>query len=180
VGFAGVPPEFVKTNIYSLSKSNMVKMVRFLGKSVLQNPAYLNASMFDNLLGQYSRTILRKRDYYNVFNYYPWDETRVNDLIRAEYDWEGAIDTQSTWRVGDGTSAFYNYIYYTVAGFSEFDTFRSNQVREGMITREEAMASLRSDNLPRYETLKWYLDILQLDFEKVISRINAIEKLYPR
>ena len=35
-----------------------------------------------------------------------------------------------------GTAAFYNYIYYTLAGVSEHDTFRSNQIKEGQITRE--------------------------------------------
>ena len=31
----------------------------------------------------------------------------------------------------DGTAGFYNYVYHTVAGFTEHDTFRSNQIREG-------------------------------------------------
>jgi len=35
-----------------------------------------------------------------------------------------------------------------------------------------------SINRPRYETLKWYLEIDGLDFEEVIKRINNIPKLY--
>ena len=94
------------------------------------------------------------------------------------YDWETATDTKSTWRIGDGTVSFYNYVYYTVAGFSENETFRSNQIREGMITREEGMEILKRENLPRYESIKWYLEIIGLDFEPVIKRINEIPKLY--
>jgi len=114
-----------------------------------------------------------------MFHYYRWDEKEINNLIQHEYKWETAIDTKSTWRIGDGTASFYNYIYYTVAGFSENDTFRSNQIREGMLSREEAMNLIEEDNLPRYETLRWYLEIIGLDFAEVIKIVNAIPKLYP-
>ena len=29
-------------------------------------------------------------------------------------EWESADDTKSTWRIGDGTASFYNYIYYII------------------------------------------------------------------
>jgi len=87
-------------------------------------------------------------------------------------------DTNTTWRIGDGTAAFYNYIYYTVAGFTEHDTFRSNQIREGQITREEALELVKDENRPRYQNIRWYLDTLNMDFSAVIKVINAIPKLY--
>ena len=99
-------------------------------------------------------------------------------ILINEYEWELASDTSSTWRIGDATAAFYNYIYYTVAGFSEHDTFRSNQIREGVLTRDQALILIESENKPRYENIKWYLDALGLDFKNVISTINSIPKLY--
>jgi len=94
------------------------------------------------------------------------------------YDWEKAPDTSSTWRIGDGTAAFYNYVYYLVAGFSEHDTFRSNQIREGQLTRTEALALIEDEHRPRYANIKWYLDAVGLDFEDTIRRVNAIPRLY--
>ena len=96
----------------------------------------------------------------------------------ASYDWELAPDTKTTWRIGDGTAAFYNYIYYTVAGFTEHDTFRSNQIREGQMSRPNALALVEEENLPRYQNIRWYLDTLGMDFASTISRINQIPKLY--
>jgi len=177
-GFAGLPPKFNKKRIYSLSLANQFKLFGFVGKNVLKSPRYFNQSIFDSLGSFAARYIAPKKDYYHLFDYYRWDEKEVNDLIQHEYKWETAIDTKSTWRIGDGTASFYNYIYYTVTGFSENDTFRSNQIREGMMTREEAMRIIEEDNLPRYETLRWYLEIVGLDFEAVIRRINQIPKLY--
>ena len=178
-GFAGVPPEFNKEKIYTLSKLNSLKMGWFLAKSICSNSQYLNSSLFDNIAGQYSRSFLKKTDYFNFYDFFIYDENVINNTITAEYGWEHAIDTNSTWRIGDGTSAFYNYIYYTVAGFSEFDTFRSNQIREGMMSREEALILTEKDNIPRYETLRWYFEIIGVDFETVIKKINSIPKLYP-
>jgi|ERR1035437_460446 asparagine synthetase B (glutamine-hydrolysing) len=178
VGFAGISPEFSKERIYSLSNWNKMKMIWFLGKSGFNNSYYLNSSLFDNLKAQYSRSFLKKTDYINFYDFYIWDEDLINNTITSEYDWEHAIDTNSTWRIGDGTSAFYNYIYYTVAGFSEFDTFRSNQIREGMLDRRKALSLCETDNIPRYETLRWYFEIIGVDFEIVIKKINSIDKLY--
>ena len=93
------------------------------------------------------------------------------------YSWEKAIDTKSTWRIGDGTASFYNYTYNLVAGFSENDTFRSNQIREGMIKREKALKLIYEENQPRYNSLKWYLEILGLDFESTIKKINSMPSL---
>ena len=76
--------------------------------------------------------------------------------------WETSKDSNSTWRIGDGTASFYNYIYYTMAGITENDTFRSNQVREGNITREQALKLSARDNIPQFESIKWYLNTINL------------------
>ena len=57
-------------------------------------------------------------------------------------------------------------------GFTEFDTFRSNQIREGHISREQALKSIEIENAPRYQSIKWFLDVIDLDFDQTINRIN--------
>jgi glucosamine--fructose-6-phosphate aminotransferase (isomerizing) len=178
VGFAGLPPEFDKKRIYSLSIINQLKLFGYVAGNIMRSPGYINQSIWDSLGSFAARYIAPKKDYYHLFDYYRWDENEINDLIKHDYKWETAIDTKSTWRIGDGTASFYNYIYHTVAGFSENDTFRSNQIREGMLTREQAMALIEEDNLPRYETLRWYLEIIGLDFAEVVKVVNKIPKLY--
>jgi hypothetical protein len=145
---------------------------------MFRNPLYFNNSLFDTLQGEYYRSFNKKSDYYHLFDYYKWQEDEIDSLLKSEYEWELAQDTSTTWRIGDGTAAFYNYIYRTVAGFTEHDTFRSNQVREGDITRDEALRFVEEENQPRYENIKWYLDLLDLDFEEVITKVNNIPRLY--
>ena len=92
--------------------------------------------------------------------------------LRSEYDWEVASDTSATWRIGDGTAAFYNYIYLCMAGLTENDTFMSNMIREDAISREEGLKRAREQNVPRFESMKWYCDIIGVDFEEAIQAIN--------
>jgi hypothetical protein len=59
-----------------------------------------------------------------------------------------------------------------MVGFTEFDTFRSNQIREGYISRNEALSLVCTENQPRYKSIKWFLDVINLDFDETIKRIN--------
>ena len=45
---------------------------------------------------------------------------------------------------------------------TEHDTFRSNQIREGQLTRDEAF-KLQLKRIARYQNIKWYLDTISID-----------------
>ncbi|MBD8066014.1 glucosamine 6-phosphate synthetase [Devosia sp. PTR5] len=176
-GFLGVPPDFAEERVY---QSGAMKQIRYqtlrLG-AMLQSPGYFNSSLWDTLSGEYYRSFSKKSDYFHVFDYWTWEEHTVDECLK-QYDWELAPDTNTTWRIGDGTAAFYNYIYYTVAGFTEHDTFRSNQIREGQLTREEAILLVEDENRPRYTNIRWYLDAVGLDFSETIRVVNDIPRLH--
>ena len=177
-GFLGVQPDFEEERVYSHGAVKQLRYQWLRLKAMLRSPGYFNSSLWDTLSGEYYRSFNKKTDYYHIFDYWRWDERIIDDTLINQYDWETSPDTNTTWRIGDGTAAIYNYIYYTVAGFTEHDTFRSNQIREGDLTREEALTLVEDENRPRYPNIKWYLDAIEMDFGKVIPLINAIPKLY--
>lgn len=177
-GFLGVPPAFDEKRVYMHGWQKQLEYQSLRFKAMLQSPGYFNSSLWDTLSGEYYRSFTEKSDYYHIFDYWRWDETVSNDILINQYGWETAIDTSTTWRIGDGTAAFYNYIYYLVAGFTEHDTFRSNQIREGQLIREEALSLIEDENQPRYENIRWYMDALGMDFSEVISVVNSIPRLY--
>ena len=177
-GFLGVPPDFEEKKVYSSGGLKQLNYQRLRFGAMTKSFGYFNSSIWDTISGEYYRSYHRKKDYFHIFDYWRWDEDVINDVLLNEYDWEMAKDTKTTWRIGDGTAAFYNYIYYTLAGFTEHDTFRSNQIREGQISRDEALKLVQDENKPRYPNLQWYLDTIGLDFESVISRINSLPRNY--
>lgn len=177
-GFLGVPPDFEEKRVYSHGWQKQLEYQKLRFKAMLKSPGYFNSSLWDTLSGEYYRSFTEKKDYFHIFDYWRWDEKTIDDTLINEYGWETAVDTNTTWRIGDGTAALYNYIYYLVAGFTEHDTFRSNQIREGEITREKALQLVNDENRPRYENIRWYLDALNMDFTDVINTVNKIPRLY--
>jgi len=175
-GFAKIAPYRDPEHVYTLPSSSKFKLFTFYAKQYLTNPAYINGSLFDTVWASLSYYGLG-RNYCNLYTFIPWTEQEVNSTLLDVYGFELASDTRSTWRIGDGTAAFYNYIYYNVAGFTENETFRSNQIREGVLNREKALDLVRTENRPRFESIKWYCDTIGIDFEDTIGRIRSIPHL---
>ena len=176
-GFCGISPDFDKSRVDYLSFGRKIQLAAYYSRRFASNPSYLNSSLLDTLTAFKSYYFEPRHDFYFMFDHFIWNEKEVNQTLLSEYDWEMSPDSPSTWRIGDGSAAFYNYIYLTARGFSEFDTFRSNQIREGMITRAEALDSIYIENRPRAESLKWYLKTIGLDFNNVIKQINTLDTL---
>jgi glucosamine--fructose-6-phosphate aminotransferase (isomerizing) len=158
---------------FGLSYLNQLEIIYYYLKQFALTPSYINSSIFDTVFAYFSY-YLDKHDYTTLYHYLPWDEKRIESTLIGEYGWNTATDTTTTWRIGDGTAAFYNYIYWSFVGFTESDTFRSNQIREGMISRDEAMKMALEENRPRFEAIKWYCQTIGLDFNTTISRINEV------
>jgi hypothetical protein len=181
-GFAGVPPVIVDANhAYTLPRSHQLDLATFYAKSFIENPRYLNSSLLDSAKA-FAYYYVVKRDFYNLYRYVQWDEEVIERTLLGEYDFERAEDTESLWRIGDGTAAFYNYIYHSMAGMTENDTFRSNQIRQGMMERGRALDLVERDNRPRFASIQWYLKTIGLEHtvSEVLERIERAPKLYPR
>ena len=177
-GFLGIDAR--ETTVHkptSLSIASRIDMRWQYGKRFLGNPAYFNRSMPDTLFAFFSYYVI-KQQYFSLFDFIPWVEPEINRVLTTEYGWELAKDTNSTWRIGDGTAPFYNYIYHSVAGFTEYDTFRSYQIRDGDLTREQAMALVEIENLPRFDSIREYTQMINIDFDETVRIIDRIPKLY--
>jgi glucosamine--fructose-6-phosphate aminotransferase (isomerizing) len=171
-GFCGLKPAFNQQSVI-----DQIKLAGFYGREFLRNPAYLNSSLLDSAWAFISYYTI-PRNYLLFYKYILWDEKEISNTLINEYDWELAQDTKSTWRIGDGTASFYNYIYYSIAGFSENDTFNSNLVREGVLSRKKALEVTQRDNSPRFDSIKWYCDSIGIDMKSTLERINQAPKLY--
>jgi glucosamine--fructose-6-phosphate aminotransferase (isomerizing) len=160
-----------------ISTINKLKIMYYYLKQFIKNPAYINKSIIDTLFAYYSTYVLSD-DYLYLYHYLDWDEQEILSSIIEKFNWERETDTIATWRIDDGTASFYNYIYLTMAGFTEFDIFRSHQVREGKLSREEAYELIKEENKPRFKSIEWYGQAINFDMNKAIEIINAAPKLY--
>lgn len=178
-GFCGIKESNKGTEgiLVGLNILNKIKLIVYYLLNYLKNPSYINSSLYDTLHAYYSAYFLPNKGIHRLYYYIHWDEEEIERVLNEEYDWEMASDTKTSWRIGDGTAAFYNYIYYTLAGFTEFDTFRSNQIREGLLSRDQALRLVREENKPRIESLIWYANTIGFDLENALKKIHTIKRL---
>lgn len=174
-GFCGVQDRSTNTMV-GLDQLGKIKLLAYYAKNFLLNPSYLNRSILDTLFAFYT-TYVSRQEFLYLYKYVDWDEKVIADTLSKHYGWESSANSASTWRIGDGTAAFYNYIYYTVAGFSEHDTFRSNQIRAGLLSRELALSLLEEENKPRYVAMQDYANLVGFSLDEALVGINNIPKL---
>ena len=179
LGFAGINQSLQNNQrMSSYSMLNKLKMFYFYSTQSLINPSYLNSALLDNFKGFVS-SFLRKEDSLHFFNYIKWEEQEMIDTLLKEYNWmSDSAYGKNQWRMGDGQTTFNNFIYYTLAGFSEFDNFRSNQICEELIDRETGLKLADKDNQFKYETLKNFSEIIGFNLDDVLSKIISFPKLY--
>jgi len=173
-GFSGIKPSFAQSNNQA---SDKVKLALNYFKKYIQNPSYINRSLLDTIGGYLSFYII-PHNYLRLFNYLEWKESVVNRTLIDEYLWETSEESPSTWRIDDGTVPLTDYMYYMMSGLTINDTFRSNQIREGRITRDEGFELIQQENLPRFHAIQWYCDKIGVDFESTIRTINNAPRLY--
>jgi glutamine---fructose-6-phosphate transaminase (isomerizing) len=171
MGFSGIRP------FTNLTMSEKIALAFKYLQKYAGNPAYINRSVFDTLGGYLSFYIV-PHNYLRLFEYIPWDENEVNSTLINQYDWEISDETPSTWRIDDGTVPLSDYMYYMMSGLTINDTFRSNQIREGCITRDEALKILQLESRPRFRAIEWYCGKVGVDFKSTIRAINKAPRLY--
>ena len=103
----------------------------------------------------------------NLYDYVYWNENEILATITKELDWRGAPDTKSTWRIDDRYSSLYNYLYYKLVGFTEHDELLSKMIREGQISREEALKRCIEEQTPRLPSLADIFEELEITKEEV-------------
>ena len=176
-GFSGIKDGESGMKLTKIKMFDKIQLVSYYLKQFLLNPSYFNSSLFDTAAA-YWHTFIAKDDFLYLYQYINWSEDKVVDTIVKEYDWEKATDTKTTWRIGDGTASFYNYIYYSMAGFTEDDDMISNMIREGYIDREEGLKRSIEFAKPRIASLLEYAQMIGLNYEETLTKINSTKKLF--
>ena len=92
--------------------------------------------------------LFRPRDvsFLGFYDYIYWKEKDVEETIYRDLDWQGAPDHTTSWRIDDSAYPLMNYLYYKLVGFTEHDEMYSRMIREGQLTRDEALKRCEADH----------------------------------
>ena len=182
-GFLGVFPN--ERGVYSTF--NKFKLSFLFGLEFFKNRHNYHWSVFNEYVGGafvYFFEALQKPkdvDTLGFYDYFYWNEKEVVSTVRSELGWEGATDTTATWRIDDAAYPLIDYLYLGLVGFNEFDEHYSKLIREGQVSRSEALKRCSSDRVPRISSLMKIFEELEVTKEQVDEVLEKYRtKLLPR
>ena len=169
-GVAGA--KSTKTNeMLQLSKFQSIKLLFALGFSYLRNPRLFLAGIGIPLSAYLQTYFVRPKVEY-LFQQITWDEIEIEKTLE-EYNWEGPeVSSLNRWRSGDGTSDFYNYLYFKLLGFDERTANLANRVRAGLISREKALEMDLMNKTPDLKALQEYASVVGFQLDEFLRRFN--------
>ena len=178
-GFLGVFPD--ERGMYSTY--DKIRLLFLLGWEFFRNIHNYHWSVLKEYLGGafvYFFESLQKPDDVETLGFYDyihWNEKEVVSTIRNELDWKGASDTTATWRIDDSAYPLIDYMYLKLVGFNEFDEHFSKLIRDGQISREEALKRCMADRAPREPSLRRTFEELGVTKEQIDE---ALEEYRPK
>jgi len=136
----------------TFSTYNKIKLAFLFGLEYLRNPYNFRLPILQEYVTggvvYFFESLFRPRgvDFLGFYDYIYWRETEILSTIHSELDWQGASDHTTTWRIDDSAYPMINYLYYKLVGFTEHDEMYSRMIREGQITRDEALKRCEADH----------------------------------
>jgi len=167
-GYMGVFPD-ERGNYAMFDK---VKLTTFFAWEFLKNPGHYHWSVIQSYVSgtlvYFFESMLKppEVDTLGFYDYIYWNENEILSTI-TKIGWKGAEDTTATWRIDDMMYPLIDYIYLRLVGFNEFDEFYSKLIREGQISREEALKRCIIDRIPRPGILFYLLESLGVSKEEL-------------
>jgi hypothetical protein len=133
-------------------------------REIVKNSAYFSPSVVLTLMKAYlfgnpasigMRLLWPDITWIPLFDYVEWNEQEILSRIKAELGRESRPEIASTWWFDCRVKHLVDYMYVKTLNMTDKDDFYAKMVREGLITREEALRRIQNEN-------RLYLDEAQL------------------
>ncbi|MEM2970600.1 MAG: hypothetical protein QXR63_06685 [Candidatus Bathyarchaeia archaeon] len=176
-GYMGVFPD----ERGNYTRAGKMKLVVLFAWEFLKNTGHYHwpviKSCASGTLVYFFESLLKPSDVNTLgfYDYIYWNEKEILPMIKS-IGWNGAEDTTATWRIDDMMYPLIDYIYLRLVGFNEFDEFYSKLIREGQISRDEALERCYSDRFPRPTIFYQLLDKLGVSKEKLDEVLDEYRK----
>jgi hypothetical protein len=107
-----------------------------------------------------------------LFWFIGWDDETILSVIKNELKWKLPAHTSSSWRSDCKIHLLRQYLYRETLGFTKNDVLLSGMIRNNIITKEEALKRLKSENQISEQFLTTFLDELGLDFSDLVIALR--------
>lgn len=164
-------------------------VVKGLAKNVMLNPRYL---LYGGALTQvmdYLHSYSRIRDWGKIlqilhpgirqiafFDYVEYNPESIQKEITNKIGWS-CPDPENSWQFDCQIKLLQNYLYRTLIGFTASNDYLSSKIREGYITRNHALESLKKQNERAVSELESVCKLLsEIGASDLIPRLKKMVK----
>ncbi len=162
-----------KKELLGLSKDErqevmLMKAIIGMLKGLAKNPAYFKPQFVPTMVKGYlfgdpyalgSRFVGRNITWLDLFFYIEWNEREILSRITSELGWDYPRE-DSSWRFDCKIGKWKKMMTLKTVGLTERDDFYSKMIREGVMTRDEALQRLHKENKVNMGELVQMLDEL--------------------
>ena len=136
--------------------SNIPNIVKKSLKELKANPQYLTGFSLSTIFKMYlmagHNTPYIKWRFKDVrvmrlFDYLRWNEKEVEETITKNLGWKTSSEVTSSWRFDCRLDYVKRLLYVSTIGVTELQDLLSKMIREGMITRDEALVRFQQDSI---------------------------------
>ena len=157
------------TSAYENAETTFTKDIFGILKENFKNPRYLRPLFIPTMVKGYlfgdpytigSRLFGHNVTRIDLFFFIEWNEQEVLSRIESELNWDYPRKLGSSWRFDCKIGHLKDFMYLKTIGMTERDDFYAKMVREGLMTRDDALIRLQKEN-------KLHLDEIQLLLNEV-------------
>ena len=136
--------------------TNIPNIIIKAARELVQNPRYLTKTSWRMVLKMYfmaghTTPYLRWRykdiKVIRLYDYLDWNERDVLSEITRELGWQRSPEVASSWRFDCRLDYVRRLMYASTHGVTELRDLFSKMIREGLITREEALERMKTEDI---------------------------------
>jgi hypothetical protein len=155
-------------------EGTFVKIFAGVVRELVKNYRYLYPPFYYRMLIAYlfgdpyalgSKLLSKKLYMLSLFNYIEWNDADVVRRIKSELGWNSPACLNSNWRFDCKIAHLKDLIYLKSLGITEKDDLYAKMVREGLISREEAIRKISLENDLPIEIIKELLADAGIGYE---------------
>ena len=148
-----------------------------MGREMLRNYSYLKPCNFlpgiKTLMSLDGNRIYLRYRYPKIykigyFYFHQYSEKKIEETL-GKIGWEKASENKSPWRFDCEIDSVKNYLFMKIIGATEKDDLFSKNIRDGLMTREEAMKRLEEGEVN--------MDIVRRVLEKIQMKLSDLEDI---
>lgn len=159
-----------------------------LAKNVIANPRYLLYGGPATQVIDYLHTYSRVREWGRIlrllhpgitqiafYDYIEYNPERIQQTVAKEVGWSSP-DPENSWQFDCQIKSVQNYLYRNSVGFTALNDYLSAKIREGYITREQALETLHAQGLNSRSEYGRVCNLLrEMGQDELIRRLDAVK-----